>query len=191
MSIFFELYEVYCFFKNFDYNKVIKFVCGRRFTNEKAETIITYLSIVSVFNFTCCHPGYGNNYRFCRHCQELTIYTGKSVLLKVNGTSGKVKWISQNKRIVTVDSKGKVTARGVGKTIIFAKTGNYTLRCQITVKKKVASRPQVQSSVWIPATGKKYHRIPNCGNMNPNRAHKVTLSQAKQRGYTACKNCYR
>ena len=120
---------------------------------------------------------------------KLTIYTGKSVLLKVNGTSGKVKWISQNKRIVTVDSK--VTARGVGKTIIFAKTGNYTLRCQITVKKKVASRPQVQSSVWIPATGKKYHRIPNCGNMNPNRAHKVTLSQAKQRGYTACKNCYR
>ena len=92
---------------------------------------------------------------------------------------------------MTVDSKGKVTARGVGKTIIFAKTGNYTLRCQITVKKKVASRPQVQSSVWIPATGKKYHRIPNCGNMNPNRAHKVTLSQAKQRGYTACKNCYR
>lgn len=86
---------------------------------------------------------------------KLTIYTGKSVLLKVNGTSGKVKWISQNKRIVTVDSKGKVTARGVGKTIIFAKTGNYTLRCQITVKKKVASRPQVQSSVWIPATGKK------------------------------------
>ena len=38
---------------------------------------------------------------------KLTIYTGKSVLLKVNGTSGKVKWISQNKRIVTVDSKGK------------------------------------------------------------------------------------
>ena len=37
---------------------------------------------------------------------KLTIYTGKSVLLKVNGTSGKVKWISQNKRIVTVDSKG-------------------------------------------------------------------------------------
>ncbi len=67
---------------------------------------------------------------------KLTIYTGKSVLLKVNGTSGKVKWISQNKRIVTVDSKGKVTARGVGKTIIFAKTGNYTLRCQITVKKE-------------------------------------------------------
>ena len=129
---------------------------------------------------------------------KLTIYTGKSVLLKVNGTSGKVKWISQNKRIVTVDSKGKVTARGVGKTIISIKnlvkvneSGNYTLRCQITVKKKVASRPQVQSSVWIPATGKKYHRIPNCGNMNPNRAHKVTLSQAKQRGYTACKNCYR
>ena len=69
------------------------------------------------------------------------------LLAKLNG-------LVRIKRIVTVDSKGKVTARGVGKTIIFAKTGNYTLRCQITVKKKVASRPQVQSSVWIPATGK-------------------------------------
>lgn len=58
-------------------------------------------------------------------------------------------------------------------------------------KAKRSSKPQVQSSVWIPATGKKYHRIPNCGNMNPNRARKVTLSQAKQRGYTACKKCYR
>ena len=99
---------------------------------------------------------------------KLTIYTGKSVLLKVNGTSGKVKWISQNKRIVTVDSKGKVTARGVGKTII-----------------------SIKNLVKVNESGKKYHRIPNCGNMNPNRAHKVTLSQAKQRGYTACKNCYR
>ena len=46
-------------------------------------------------------------------------------------------------------------------------------------KAKRSSKPQVQSSVWIPATGKKYHRIPNCGNMNPNRARKVPFQSGK------------
>ena len=122
---------------------------------------------------------------------KISVYSGKSVTLKVKGTSGKIKWSSQNKRIAVVNSKGKITGKAAGKTIIYAKTGKYTLQCQITVKAKRSSKPQIQSSVWIPATGKKYHRIPNCGNMNPNRARKVTLSQAKQRGYTACKKCYR
>ena len=122
---------------------------------------------------------------------KLSIYAGNSTTLKVKGTSGKIKWSSQNKRIAVVNSKGKITGKASGKTIIYAKTGKYTLKCQVTVKAKAISRPKVQSSVWIPATGKKYHRIPNCGNMNPNRARKVTLSQAKQRGYTACKKCYR
>lgn len=61
---------------------------------------------------------------------KLTIYTGKSVLLKVNGTSGKVKWISQNKRIVTVDSKGKVTARVSERPSFLPKPGtiHYAVR---------------------------------------------------------------
>lgn len=63
---------------------------------------------------------------------------------------------SQNKRIATINSKGKITARSAGKTTIYAKTGKYTLRCQITVKAKKASRPQVQSSVWISATGRRF-----------------------------------
>lgn len=120
---------------------------------------------------------------------KISIYTGKSSTLKVYRASGKIKWSSQNKRIAVVDSKGKVTGKAAGKTVIYAKTGRYTLRCQVTVK--AISRPKVQSSVWISATGKKYHRIPNCGNMNPNRARKITLTQANQRGYTACKKCYR
>ena len=122
---------------------------------------------------------------------KISIYAGKSTVLKVKGAPGKIKWSSQNKRIAVVSSNGKVTGKVSGKTIIYVKTGKYTLKCQVTVKPKHISRPQVPSSVWLPATGKKYHRIPNCGNMNPNRARKVTLSQAKQRGYTACKKCYR
>ena len=42
--------------------------------------------------------------------------------------------------------------------------------------------------VWISATGKKYHKINNCGNMNPKRARKITLAQAKK-SYKPCSNC--
>ena len=53
--------------------------------------------------------------------------------------------------------------------------------------------PAVQETgdmVWISATGSKYHRIPNCGNMNPNNATEMTRSQAEAAGYGACKKCY-
>lgn len=46
------------------------------------------------------------------------------------------------------------------------------------------------SSVWISATGHKYHRIPDCGNMNPNKATKISKSSAEAQGYTACHNCF-
>lgn len=45
-------------------------------------------------------------------------------------------------------------------------------------------------SVWISATGHKYHRIPDCGNMNPNKATKISKSSAEAQGYTTCHNCF-
>ena len=48
----------------------------------------------------------------------------------------------------------------------------------------------VGDMVWISATGSKYHRIPNCGNMNPDNATEMTRSQAEAAGYGACKKCY-
>lgn len=44
--------------------------------------------------------------------------------------------------------------------------------------------------VWLSATGTKFHKINNCGTMNPNNARQVTVEEAEQRGYEACKNCY-
>ena len=43
--------------------------------------------------------------------------------------------------------------------------------------------------VWITATGKKYHRINNCGNTNPANARQITLEEA-QNNYEPCKKCY-
>ena len=48
----------------------------------------------------------------------------------------------------------------------------------------------VTATVWIPATGKKYHSIPNCGRMNPDKATQLSLSDALARGYTRCSKCY-
>ena len=44
--------------------------------------------------------------------------------------------------------------------------------------------------VWISATGSKYHSIPDCGNMNPDKAYQEPVSQAEAQGYEACKKCF-
>ena len=49
----------------------------------------------------------------------------------------------------------------------------------------------VEAMVWLSATGSKYHNKPNCGNMNPNNARQVTLSEAQRYTDGPCKNCYR
>ncbi len=57
-------------------------------------------------------------------------------------------------------------------------------------KSQSNSSEKVGQMVWLSATGSKYHIRNNCGNMNPNKATKVTIGQAKARGYGACKKCF-
>lgn len=45
-------------------------------------------------------------------------------------------------------------------------------------------------TVWLSATGKKYHSINNCGKMDPNKAHQVSLEYAISEGYEKCDNCF-
>ncbi|KLI30362.1 hypothetical protein [Brachyspira hyodysenteriae] len=44
-----------------------------------------------------------------------------------------------------------------------------------------------QNVVYITKTGKKYH-LQNCRTIR-GEAYKISLSEAKQKGYTACKVC--
>ncbi|MEI0698703.1 hypothetical protein R4K92_07200 [Brachyspira intermedia] len=44
-----------------------------------------------------------------------------------------------------------------------------------------------QNVVYITKTGKKYH-LQNCRTIK-GEAYKISLSEAKQKGYTACKVC--
>lgn len=57
-----------------------------------------------------------------------------------------------------------------------------------TEQEKQATTEQKEQQVWISSTGTKYHSDKYCSNMdNPSQ---VSLSNAKNRGYTACKRCY-
>ena len=56
--------------------------------------------------------------------------------LKVTGTSKKVTWKSSNKNVVTVNSKGKLFASGVGTAYVSAKVGNKTYKCKVKTFKK-------------------------------------------------------
>lgn len=47
-----------------------------------------------------------------------------------------------------------------------------------------------KETVWLSATGEKYHSIPNCGRMNPNKARQISLSDALQNNYEKCTKCY-
>ena len=45
-------------------------------------------------------------------------------------------------------------------------------------------------TAYLSATGSKYHSIPNCGKMNPNKATQTTVSDAEARGYERCTKCW-
>lgn len=53
-----------------------------------------------------------------------------------------------------------------------------------------APQPQETTYVWLSATGSKYHRVNDCGNMNPNKARQVTLEQAQKLGKGKCSKCW-
>lgn len=64
----------------------------------------------------------------------ITLEQYDSYILDVFGATEDITWYTSNSRIATV-SDGKVTARGVGSTIITAKVNGKILRCKVNVVK--------------------------------------------------------
>lgn len=65
---------------------------------------------------------------------------------------------------------------------------------QVAEKQQAVEEPVVSNNsgsstmVWIPKSGKKYHRSSSCSNMkNPSQ---VTIEKAQNLGYTPCSKCY-
>lgn len=53
-----------------------------------------------------------------------------------------------------------------------------------------ASSDSQGAMVWLSETGSKYHSIPDCGRMNPDKAWQVSESEAEAEGYGRCSNCF-
>lgn len=79
--------------------------------------------------------------------RSASILEGKSIRLSVNGTKKTVKWSSSNSSVASV-SKGKVTGKKPGKTVITAKVSGKTLKCSVTVKYNASlAEKNIKSSV--------------------------------------------
>lgn len=64
---------------------------------------------------------------------SVSLKKGATYKLKVNATSRKVKWTSNNKKVATVSGSGKVTAKGKGQAIITAKLNDKSYTCKVIV----------------------------------------------------------
>ena len=70
---------------------------------------------------------------------KATVYNGKTLKLKVTGTSKAAKWTSSNTAVATVDKTGLVRAKKVGKAVITAAVGGSKLTCKLTVKSPLSA----------------------------------------------------
>ena len=117
----------------------------------------------------------------------------------------KIKWLAIILAMVTLLATacgGEYTYTGATQNSYIGSADKYTTTAWETEETKKETQ-QVQSitpiqaqnqeesktqMVWIPKTGKKYHASASCSGMkDPSR---VTITQAKNMGYTACKKCW-
>lgn len=69
--------------------------------------------------------------------KTLNLTVGETKTLKVTTSlKGKISWKSSDRKIATVTSKGKVTAKKTGTAKITAKLKGKSVSCKVTVKKK-------------------------------------------------------
>lgn len=68
-----------------------------------------------------------------------TVYNGKTLQLKVTGTSKSAKWSSSDATVAKVNQKGLVTAKKVGKATITAQIGKEKYSCMVTVKSPLSA----------------------------------------------------
>lgn len=72
---------------------------------------------------------------------NISVYKGKTYTLKLKNTKSnkKVKWLTSNKKVVSVKqsgSKAVITGVKAGKATVTAKYGNKKYKCKVTVKNK-------------------------------------------------------
>lgn len=75
--------------------------------------------------------------------KKVTICTGQTIQLKVNGVKKKARWTSSNKSVATVTQKGKVSAKKKGTTTVAAKIGKKKYTCKVAVESPKLSKTSI------------------------------------------------
>ena len=101
-------------------------------------TLVLSISMIQITNVSAANKIKINK-------TKATIYTGKTVTLKLKNNKNKVKWSSSNKKIATVSSKGKVKGKKTGKVTIIAKVGKKKYKCKVTVKNKKVNNNSISN----------------------------------------------
>lgn len=126
----------------------------------------------------------------------------KEESIKVELEAEKARIEKENVDKEAVDKAAKEAAERVAKEEIKSSTSSVSTTQESSKKSSNSGNSSTKSNdsvsneeaigelVWQSATGKKYHRISNCGNMNPNKARQITKNEAKSIGLGACKKCY-
>lgn len=75
-----------------------------------------------------------------------SIINGKTYQFKVSGTKQRVKWTSSDSSIVSINSKGKATAKKAGTAFITAKVSTYEFSQSVTVTVPATPTPKPSSN---------------------------------------------
>lgn len=106
---------------------------------------------------------------------------------------GTIELKSTGNGIVTQSKKGGYSYRDNKKNTEVKKESNSSSSSKAPTKTEntqVNSNKEVGEEVYITATGKKYHKINNCGKTNPNNTSKMNRKEAEEQGYDSCSNCF-
>jgi len=139
-------------------NKIMK--VGGNNMNKATKTIICFWMIVSMVAASITGSPMGTGIakveaatkKVQLNKKKVTLYEGKTFVLKLKNNKKKVKWKSSDNKIVTVSKNGKLKAKKAGKATVTAKVGKRKYKCKVTVRKK-AEQPILAENA---ATTKKY-----------------------------------
>ena len=120
--------------------------------------------------------------------KSVTVTVGNKYKFRIKGV--KVKWKEKNAKAFTISEKGVFTPLKTGRVKIVYTIKGRTKTVSVKINNTDASPSEKLDMVWLSATGTKYHRINNCGTMNPNKARQVSLDYAINHGFTKCDNCF-
>ena len=111
-----------------------------------------------------------------------TLYVGKTLQLKVTGTSKTVKWSTSSKKIATVTQKGSVKAVKAGNATITAKVGKTSLTCKVTVKNPYINKKSV--SIYV---GKTYTLKLTGTSLKSTATSKKSVATVSKKGVVTAK----